>query len=263
MLVNTLRMFLCIVIGFGLVVLTDGFSGFSMGSGEVFISLLSGISNAIFVVSWLFAVKRGAYMLVDVFLTLGLILPITLCAVFFNERLEWNHFVGFAILVVAVAVMCSYNNTVKNKLNLKSLLLLILCGLSQGGASFAQKWFVRTASGASVSAFNFYTYVFASVTLIVCYFLFAGKLEPKRIVGTVKPIWYFVVIMAVMLFLHSYLMTLAASKLNAVLIYPLSTGLALAISAAMSRIAFKEKLTVRCIVGIVLSFISLLIINLL
>ena len=264
-LANVLRMAICILIGFAAVIITDGFGGFNIGSRGFLISVLSGISNAVFVVSWLFAVRRGAYMLVDVFLTLGLVVPISLCAIFFGEKIEWNHYVGFVILLIAVVVMCSYNNSVKAKLDLKSFSLLVLSGLAQGLCSFSQKWFVRYASGSNVSSFNFYTYVFAAVVLTVCYLLLNGKRDKKECEHsfTLKPIWHYVLIMAVMLFLNSYFMTLAASYLDAVLLYPLSTGLSLALSAAMSSIFFKEKLSARCLLGMLLTFGALVVINLL
>ena len=139
MLANSLRMILCILIGFFAVIITDGFGGFNIGGLGFFISMLSGVSNAAFVVLWLFAVKRGAYMLVDVFLTAGLVVPIILAAVFFDERIEWNHYVGFFVLLGAVLVMCSYNNSVKAKLDKNSFILLGFCGLAQGLSSFSQK----------------------------------------------------------------------------------------------------------------------------
>ena len=132
MLANILRMTLCILIGFMFVIAIDGFSAFNIGGLGILISILSGISNAIFVVSWLFAVNAGAYMLVDVFLTLGILIPITLSTIFFGEEIRWNHYVGFAVLMVAVLVMCSYSSSVKSKLNAKGLMLLSIAGITQG-----------------------------------------------------------------------------------------------------------------------------------
>ena len=266
MLTNILRMTLCIIIGFVFVVAIEGFSGFNIGGLGILISLFSGISNAIFVVSWLFAVNAGAYMLVDVFLTLGVLIPITLSTVFFGEEIRWNHFVGFAILVIAVLVMCSYSSSVKSKLNAKGIMLLTLAGITQGVSSFTQKWFVRSLSDSPISSFNFYTYVFSALTLIVTLLIISAtqkKAEEEKTKFSIKSVWIYVVIMAVMLFLNSYFMTLAASKLDAVMLYPLNTALALAFSAIMSSVAFKEKLTVKCIIGIIIAFVAMIFINVL
>ena len=265
MLANLIRMTICIAIGCAMVIIPEGIDGFDVGAKGIFISALSGVSSAAFVVIWLFCVQRGAYMLVDVFLTVGLLVPISLCAIFFGESIEWNHYVGFAVLIVAVYIMCSYNNSVKAKMGIKTFLLLILCGVAQGVSSFSQKYFVRYTGGGGIAAFNFYTYIFAAVALGVCYLIFSTKARASGDASDFrfKPIWYFIVIMAVMLFLNSYLMTLSAVRLDAVLIYPLSTGLALVISTAMSRIFFGERLNIKCFVGIALAFCAMIFINVL
>ena len=110
MLASFLRMLICGAVGLAVVAFDGGFGEFKVGLTELLISAISGLSTSLFVVSWLFAVRRGAYMLVDVFLTVGLVVPIAICSIFFGETIEWNHCVGFLILTVAVAFMCSYSS---------------------------------------------------------------------------------------------------------------------------------------------------------
>ena len=77
-----------------------------------------------------------------------------------------------------------------------------------------------------------------------------------------KKIFLYIFIMSVCLFANSYFKTLAAGYLNAVLMYPLSQGGALILSAIMSATLFKEKLTAKAIIGIFVAFAGLLVINL-
>lgn len=268
MIMNLLRMILCIAIGMVLVVAQDGLTALTPSTSLILISALSGIASAAFVVSWLLSVRTGAYMMVEVFLLLGVIVPIILCRILFAEEIGLWQIVGIAILLVSVYIMTTYNSSIKGKLSIKSLLLLLLCGLSNGVADFSQKLFVRTAPEESVAAFNSYTYVFAAATLAVAYIVFraidkkAGN-EPRPPFKVIKPIWHFVVIMAVCLFANSYFKTLAAQYLDAINLYPLNQGSAVVLSLLMSSILFKEKINARCIIGIVLSFAALLMINLL
>ena len=69
--------------------------------------------------------------------------------------------------------------------------------------------------------------------------------------------------MALCLFANSYFKTLAARHLNAVLLYPLNQGCALILSAIMSTVLFKEKLTLKAAIGMISAFAGLLIINIL
>ena len=260
---NLIRMLLCCLVGVVLVICSGGFAAFYIGFEGFLISALSGVASAFFVVSWLFAVKQGAYMLVDVFLSVGLLVPIMLCAVLFNEKIEWNHCVGFLVLILSVALLSSYNNNIKEKLTPKATLLLFLCSISSGCFSFTSKWFVRYSGGTLVSSFNLYTYLTASLVLFLCYMYFNNKQKEEKASFEIKPIFHLIVIMSVALFLNSYFLTLSASLLPAVVLYPLNSGLSLILSAAMSSIIYKEKLTLKCIGGILLAFISLIIINVL
>ena len=268
MIINTLRMLACILIGFALLAIQNDLTSLRIAPLMLLITALSGVASAMFVVSWLLSVKSGAYMMVEVFLLLGVTVPIILCRIFFDEHIGLWQIIGIAILLVAVYIMCTYNTSIKGKMSLASLLLLLLCGISNGLADFSQKWFVRTYPEGSVAAFNFYTYVFAAVTLIIAYLAFRaadgrGENKPRAPHKVIKPIWIYVAVMAVCLFANSYFKTVAAQYLDAVKLYPLNQGGAVILSLLMSSIIFKEKINAKCIIGIVLSFAALLMINLL
>ena len=262
MMANMIRMGLCIVIGF-LIVLFGGDLQALVPSGKLLlISALSGVFTSAFVVSWLVSVKKSAYMMLDVFLMLGVLIPLLASSIFFRERIDLTQWIGIAILFVAVIIMCSYNNSIKEKLTLPALLLLIVCGAANGIADFSQKLFVKQLPEVPASVFNFYTYVFAAITLVIAYLLMkpqgqeTGKANFKKVAG-------YILVMAICLFANSFFKTLAANHLDSVLLYPLNQGAALILSSAMSALLFKEKLTAKCIIGLVIAFVSLIIINVL
>lgn len=262
MLANSIRMILCTVIGFCMVAVGGGVSQLRIDGTAVWISLLAAVANSAFVVLWLIAVKKGAYMMLDVFSMLGVLIPLVGCACLFDEAIRLHHIVGFVILLTAVCIMCSYNNSIKTKMTLLSLVLLIGCGVSSGLQSFSQKLFVKLSSGTSVAVFNFYTYLFSTVLLGICFFAFSAHSNKTETVR-VKPIFGYISVMAVCLFLNSYFATLAAERLLSAQLYPLQQGCALLLSTAMSAIFFKEKLTVKAAIGIVLAFIALIVMNVL
>jgi len=259
---NTIRMFLCIFIGFVLILATEDLRILIPSPTLLLISALSGISSAIFVVSWLISVKKSAYMMLDIFLMLGVLLPLTGSSIFFGESVKLTQWVGIGVLFVAVVIMCSYNNTIKAKLTIPSLLLLLLCGIANGVADFSQKLFTKCIPAGSAAAFNFYTYVFAALVLVITYAV-TRKRAPDGEKADIKKIFGYVLIMAICLFANSYFKTLAAGYLSAVLLYPLSQGCALILSAIMSAALFKERLTPKAIIGMITAFAGLLIINLL
>ncbi|MBE6689345.1 MAG: DMT family transporter [Ruminococcaceae bacterium] len=265
MFTNTVRMVFCIIIGaammlFGKINVLDALDG-----GIILISAFSGITTSVFVVTWLVSVKKGAYMMLDVFLMLGVLVPILLSFALFGEPVRLNQWIGLIVLFVAVVIMCSYNNSIKEKITPFSFFLLVLSGAANGLTSFSQKLFIKSYSHIPVSVFNFFTYVFSAIVLAVFFFVFRAKenREKRKGVFGIRKILGYVLVMSVCLFLNSYFSTLAAAHLDSATLYPLNQGAALVLSSLMSAVFFKEKLTGKCIIGLCLCFAGLIIINVL
>jgi multidrug transporter EmrE-like cation transporter len=75
--------------------------------------------------------------------------------------------------------------------------------------------------------------------------------------------YMYIVIMSVMLIANSYFKTKAATHLDSAQLYPLNQGMALILSTLMASVFFKEKLTLKCVVGIFIAFIGLIVMNVL
>lgn len=264
MLANTIRMGFCILIGFFTVLLQSGAAAFKIDTSVLIITLISGISTSVFVVSWLISVKKGAYMMLDVFCMMSVVIPLIGGYIKFGEVVKPTQWFGLAVLLAAVFIMCSYNNSIKTKMTLPSFLLLLVCGASGGFTDFSQKLFVKLAQDVPIAVFNFYTYIFSAVSLLICFIVFNNKSSEKASFNkSIKPIFGYVLIMSACLFINSYFKTAAANYLPAAKLYPLFQGSALTMSTIMSAVFFNERLNVKCIVGILISFIALIIINVL
>lgn len=259
-LANLVRMLFCAAIGVVWVLVMEGPQALIPSGQMLLIALLSGVATAVFVVTWLISVKKSAYMLLDVFLTLGTLIPLSASSLFFEESVKLTQWGGMGVLLLAVLIMCSYNSTVKTKITLPALLLLVLCGIANGVADFSQKLFAKQLPNGPVAAFNLYTYISSAAVLAITYVCIrkkdvaADKMQLGKIIG-------YIGIMAVCLYAHSYFKTLAAGHLSAVLLYPLNQGSAMVLSALMASVFFKEKLTAKAVIGMVTAFAGLLIIN--
>jgi drug/metabolite transporter (DMT)-like permease len=272
LLVNTLRMTLCILIGFIIIAVSGKIPQLLVSPTVLGIAALSGIATSGFVVSWLLSVRTGAFMMIDVCLMIGIIIPMVLCDILYGEHITVWQWIGIALLIIAGYIMCSYNAKLKGKMKPSGIFLLILCAVSNGLTDFSQKLFVKADSGVDIAVFGFYTYVFSALSLAILFPIFRGidqktaKLpnSPKiqKPFDVVKPIAIYVVIMAVCLFLNSYFKTAAAVYLTATQIYPISQGGALMLATLMAHFFFKERINLRAVIGIVLCLGALLIINL-
>lgn len=265
MFANTIRMIFCILIGLGMILLDGSINDIVPSASLLAVSALSGITTSVFVVCWLISVKKGAYMMLDVFLMLGVLVPLLAGKLFFNESIKTTQWIGIGILFIAVYIMCSYNNSIKGKMTITSLILLIVCGVANGLTDFSQKLFMKMAGDTSIAIFNFYTYIFSTLTLLVFYCVF-NRIEQtdgeKKTTG-IKRVFGYILVMSICLFANSYFKTMAAGYLDSAQIYPLNQGASLIISSGMSALLFGERLTLKCVIGLLVSFVGLIVLNVL
>ena len=261
-LLNLFRMLLCIPLCLLLISFEGNISAIAPTAEILSVSAISGVSTAVFVASWLLAVRKSAYMMVDVFLTLGTLVPVISGYFLFSEAIGTARWIGFFILLAAVIIMCSYNNSIKVKLTPASLIMLIAAGLANGVTSVSQKLFIKGSPGLPVSVFNLYTYIFAALTLFVFFLLFRIREKPIFDKEATKRPFLYVFIMALMLASHSYFTTLAAGHLDSAVLYPMSQGISLVLATLMATFFFGEKFKLKAGVGIALAFAALMLINL-
>lgn len=257
------RMLMCIGTSAIILAVTGGFFGLEITPKLIGYAAFSGISTAILVAAWLFAANSSGYMMLEVFQMLGVGVTILMSFVFYREEITVRDLIGFCVLVFAAYLM---HAGTKVKPTLKTLAVVILCGLANGMTDFSQKAFIYSGLDTTTAQFQLCSYVFAAATLILLYTAMTAGKKPEDndggAVAILKKTWYFVLIMAVCLYGNSFFKTEAANYLSAAKLYTLSQGGTMAIGTLMSAFIFKEKLTLKSYVSIAITFIGLLIINL-
>lgn len=272
LILQSVRVLLCVVIG-GLLFLLTGDTA-QIDQIILLISFLSGASNAIFLLSWLYAVRSGACLFVDICLTAGGILaPCFGGAIFFDGTISPIQYIGIFIMMIAIFVMCGYNTSVtKKKMSIQNILLLLCLALSNGLMGFCEKFFIHhtqsVGSLCSTSFFGLLTFAFAAAILII-----SLPIVCKKINVTVKEsfnnfpfkqFWIYIILIAAFLYFNTYFGTLTNAYIdNTVLIYPLKFGSNLLLSAVMAAIFFKEKTNIRSIIGMMLITVSIVFTNVL
>ncbi len=263
MLTSLVRMLICIPIGVLFFIISNSNLSALTDVNTILIALLSAAATSVYVIAWLFSVRKGAFMLSTVFVMLGVVVTVGLSGIFFNETVTLKQIIGLAVLVLASLVMCSYSADIKGKLTFSAIILLVLCGILNGLMDFSQKLFVYSVSDGSIEAFNFYTYLFSSAILGVVYIFLnkeklSGSENPKAVLKSVLP---YITVMGIATFLGSYFKTLSATYLPAPVLYPLFQGLTLPLMSLSTAVFFGEKITLKSAIGIALAFVSMLLIN--
>ncbi len=257
--VNSIRMLICIPISLVSLFLEVFRNSFVLDWNALFCGALSGVFMSVFLVTWMLAIRHGAFMLISVAQMFGVVIAVICSFLLFKEKVLPRQLAAIVILVVSVLIMASYSASIKGKLRLKAIVLLALCGVSSGLYDFSLKMFTHY-SASSISVLNLITYTLSAIglSLLSC---FSYKNEPfdKKVLlkQTICP----VMIMSICLFINSYFKAMANNFLPATVIYPISQAGGLILSTLMSSLFFKEKITARCVVGVILAFVAVLLLK--
>lgn len=263
---NTVRMAICVLVGFAIALLQTGsLASFALPTVGMAISILSGMCQAGFVLFWLLSVKTGAYVMVEVFILLGTILPIVICHICFDETTRLLQWVGYLVLLCAVFLLCSYNNTIKARLGAKSYALLFAAGITNGLSDLSQKLFTRLQPTESKAVYNFYTFLVAAVVLgsvLLLRSLHGHGNGAENTVARKRKMYLYIGVMAAGLFVYNYFKTCAAEIVPAAKMYPLMQGISLVITIVMAALLFGERIKWKSASGIALTFAALCMMNL-
>lgn len=257
--INFIRMLVCIPISLLFLCLDTKNAGAILDGNALVYGTLSGIFMSIFLVTWMLAVRCGAFMLISVAQMFGTVITVLLSCMLFREEILPKQFLGIGILTTSVLIMVSYSSSIKGKLSAGAVILLVSCGLSSGLYDFSLKLFTHF-SESSISVLNLITYFISALALRLLFTVTSGggTFDKKALL---KSTFLLVVLMSVCLFLNSYFKALANHYLPATKVYPLYQAGGLILSAVMSSIFFQERINRRCVVGLLLAFFAILLIK--
>ncbi|MBR6604053.1 MAG: EamA family transporter [Clostridia bacterium] len=255
--ISLYRNALCCVFSF-ITALVVGGTSFSFNITEILISAIAGITMAVFISSWLFAIQSDSYMLVSASASSSFIVPAVLGVFFLGETLTLKKILAFVIIVIALFFLLKYNTKLNGKITVKSLLLLATVLLSQGINQAMQKIYTYSFPEKDASHFTFYSAVFTVIAILVMMpFAKRDKTAEKASVLLYPKVLIYATIMALALFGNTYFLTLASKSVDALILYPVANALSLGAASAMSAIFFGEKMNRDSIIGVILVFIAL------
>lgn len=257
--INSVRMMFCLLISF-VILLPEIISGsFMLDVEAIAYGTMAGITLSAFLVTWLLAVKHGAFMLISVTQMFGVVITLACSFVVFGDPILPRQMIAIALLIVAVIIMASYSTKLKGSLSVKAIILLLLCGLSSGLYDFSLKLFTHFSSS-SVSTLNLFSYLVSAVVLGAIFLLCKDKNEFDA-KGMLHDTVIVVIVMSICLFVNSYFKALSNNYIPPAQLYPIYQAGGLIFSALMSMLFFKEKITPRCIFGLIIAFVSILLLK--
>lgn len=243
---------------FGTIVLLPLFlcdNGERFGWGVILCGIACGIMYAVSKTVILTGYEKTSVSFMTLCHSSGMIIPCVLGSIFWNEPLTAVAFLGILLVAFSVVLL---KDTKKSEqgYNAKGIIAGVLVFLTSGGVMVLQKLMGLYFVNQSINAFNLYSFLTAFILLLL-----SGKTK-KQDKAALKKISPAAALSAVSLCIISIVMTKMASVVPSVILFPLFNGLGIILVCIGSAVVFKEKITVKKGVGIMLGVLGLCLINL-
>ncbi len=222
----------------------------------------TGVSISISSISSLLAMKSASVVLSSLFGTAGLLVPCIAGISLFNQPITLGQWFGMLLLFIASVLLVSSSQKTNGKLTFKTFLLLILYTLFNGTTMLLQTLYKTYVPNGNVSLYSFLQFALPSVILFVTVFLCKRKECGERLKISNKLLG-FTVFAAAALFGISQISTVASAEIPVAILFPISDGGGMIISAIVAAVIFKERFTVKSIFGIIIGVTGIIMIKLL
>lgn len=185
----------------------------------------------------------------------GMIIPCIIGHFFWSEKLGVLSVIGILLAVTSI-VLLKDSKADKKKFKTAGIVIGIVVFLTSGGVMITQKLMGLYFSQQSISAYNFYSFIIAF--FILCFFAKPKNTDKK----SKKAVLLCAMGSAVSLSIISIVMTKLAGSVPSVVLFPLFNGLGIIFVCIGSVFAFKEKLSIKNILGLLLGVCGLYLVNL-
>ena len=209
------------------------------------------------------SVARNGATLTSAFSKLGLIVPLLLSFVFFQEVPTWLQLLGLCLALGAILLIYGKNGeeaespSAADQSN-RQLGLLLITLLAVGGSESMAKIFARLGNQNENSAYFFYLFLTAA-----CLTFLLSRLEKKKSGKPLRPGELAAGILAgIPNYFSSYFLLKALLSLPATLAYPVFSVGSLLLVMAAGVLLFREKLGRRQLWGLLLILGALVLLNL-
>ncbi|MBO5357197.1 MAG: EamA family transporter [Clostridia bacterium] len=248
---NALKFFIGSFFFIPLVILDDAPK---FGWGAIICGIVCGIMYAISKTLIMTGYEKTSVAFMSLCHASGMIVPCVLGHFLWGEKLSLVSVIGIALAILSIVLLKDSKGKAK-KYELLGIIIGIIIFLTSGTVMVMQKMMSLYFKDQSVSAYNYYSFVAAFFILIVI------SKPHTELKARTKSVYPFAIGSALSLCIVSMVMTLLAGKVPSVVLFPLFNGLGIILVCFGSIFLFKEKMTAKKLIGIIIGVLGLCLVN--
>ena len=235
---------------------------FSVSPVGMAISVLGGSAMFCSSLCSMTALKNGVQLVLSsLFSSMSILIPTVASVFLFQEAMSIWQMVGVVALLYAAYLLLGITRATYQNFSLKGSLLLLGLFLADGLTMLAQKCYPYYEPMADTVVYTFLAFGTAFVLTAVMSGVDMVKEKTNVFRVLHKDLVVGGSVLATMLFAIMYLGVLAVPLVSAVVLYSLVAGGTLIIAFLVGAIIFKEPVTRRNIIGLLISVLALVLIN--
>ena len=244
-------------------------------------ALVAGVTLSVGCLCSLYNLTQGTMALNSLFGTAGLLIPTVASIFLYGETLKIWHWCAIAVFMVGAFLLIGGSKKVYGKFSLKNLVFLVLLLACEGSTMLMQKMFGMNVPNGNVSLFSVLAFgsgvcvllvAFGTLSVvyavkgsdtsdIACERSFTALPLKKEDAKLNKKAFVYAVLLAGAVFVINQLATTSTPLISAVILFAFINGGATIISTVVGALMFKEKITVKTAVGLVLGIGSLILLQ--
>lgn len=269
---------------FSLITLTIvGFFGFNVPT--LLSAFLSALLFAVDLFTGLEAMKGASLTVCTMFGLGGLVISCVFSIFMFDEPMSIAQAAGLVLFFVGAYLLTPQSKSsddaeaqasLSSRISPRTWIMLIVNLLANGFIMLVQKYFSVKVKDGNVAMFSFLTFALDALILLLCALTVAlGKRRNKdadkssdgggmkAIFGLSGQLIVCGALLAFALFVINLVVTELGKTVPAVILFPVSSAISIGLSVIIGQIAFKEKMTLRNFIGLVIGLAGIIVIGML
>lgn len=224
----------------------------------------SALGTFVFQVTYALALQCGPVSLSVLIVNFNVLLTTGFSIVWFGEAVYLSHMIGILLLVSSMCLSIKKETGTK-RFNVKWLILLVLALVGTASGTIITQVFTKTVSSGAEQN-NFFVVVVYSIASLLAfgwYFIgTVGKKGKKCSYGFWNPrVWLFVLLIGADLGIFQLLYIFGISCIDGAFLFPTFSGMQSVAMALVGIVLFKDKLSKRQIVGVILGISCVVMMN--
>ena len=226
-------------------------------------AVMFGMMLAACTIFTLYSMQITSIAITSMYAAASVIIPIGFDKLFFGENITTGKIIGLCLFLVSAYFIVGNSSDSKRKFTLKTFIVCIMILITNGLGAVAIQSFAKYSNTGNDSLFMALSYAVNAILLLIAYLIVLSK-NNKKVSNAQTPGKNLFILggaSAVFQFVTQQIQTNAAVVVPATILFPFSTASGVITGAVVGWIMFKEKLSVKNIIGILTGIISLIMLN--